>query len=132
MTTSTTAEQVNAVLREFGQAQSVDVVDIGNRVFLAKDSVQTLVHNMAQGILNARATIARLEAANHDLEAAVHTYRKSADAANGRVEAMTGGAAVKAALEVLSRKIISRKLDWAITRDALSAAITATSVAKSG
>lgn len=36
---------------------------------------------MAEALSNARATIVRLEASNRDLEAAVHTYRKSADAA---------------------------------------------------
>ena len=61
MTTPTTAEQVNVVMRKFGQGQMVDVLDIDNVRFIAKSTVQTLVYNMAQEILDARATIARLE-----------------------------------------------------------------------
>lgn len=127
MTTPTTAEQVNAVVREFGQGQMVDVLDIDNVRFIAKSTVQTLVHNMAQGILSARATIARLEGemnvlrpvVNKDMPVAAENIseilaenralRTRADAATRRVEALTSDVAVEAAA----------KASWELVRDAV-------------
>lgn len=73
MTTPTTAEQVENVLREFSEM-----------------AVGSAEHAMASELVTARATIARLEASNRDLEAAVHTYRKSADAAQETIARLEG------------------------------------------